>query len=513
MAATNMRTRWIVAVVAAIAVGWLTGSWTTATAKWSPFGKSELVPVWMSSSAGAQVGREVSFANGFEPVARQVLPAVVNIASSKTVRSPALGPSGPFQNDPFFEQFFGRDFQQELRTPRERREHSLGSGVVVSPDGYILTNHHVVNGATDIRVSLPDRRELNARLIGTDPKTDIAVLKVQASSLPVLTLGDSSKMRVGDFAVAVGNPFGVGQTMTMGIVSATGRGGFGIEDYEDFLQTDAAVNPGNSGGALVNVNGELIGINTAIVSGTGGSQGVGFAVPVNMARNVMDQILKTGKVTRGYLGVTVQPVREGMAKAFGLTGQSRGALISDVAENSPAARAGLSKGDILLELNGDPLTDSRDLSLKTAAMAPGAVVRLKTFRDGKERMVSATLGDFPAAKETSESEAVPETDSGPRLGISVETLTPEIKRQLDLPSSTTGIVINDVQPGSRAQEAGLQRGDVIEEINRKPATSVDEFKSTVQRAGNDAILLLVMRPGGPGSNHIYVLVEPKTRNG
>src|SRR5262249_23990354 len=252
-----------------------------------------------------------------------------------------------------------------------QREHSLGSGVIVSSDGHILTNNHVVDGATEIKVSLPDKREMNAKVVGTDPKTDVAVLKIDARELPTLPLGDSTKMRVGDCAIAVGNPFGVGETVTVGIISATGRGGLGIEDYEDFIQTDAAVNPGNSGGPLVNVNGELIGINTAILSGGGGNEGVGFAVPINMARTVMNQILKTGKVTRGWLGVAVQPVTPSIAKAFGVSGEARGALIADISPDSPAAHAGLAKGDIIVEMNGQPVTDSRALSLKVSEMAPG----------------------------------------------------------------------------------------------------------------------------------------------
>src|ERR1041385_8140296 len=375
----------IVAVALALLVGGLTGSWVTAKTGRAPFGVAEAVPMWISTAAGGEVAKQVSFVNGFVPVVKKALPAVVNIASSKIIRSPNRGPQAPFFSDPLFQQFFGDDFSREFRIPREQRERSLGSGVIVSPDGHILTNNHVVDGASEIKVSLSDKRELRARIIGTDPKTDIAVLKVDAKDLPVMTFGDSSKSQVGDFAIAVGNPFGVGQTVTMGIISATGRGGLGIEDYEDFIQTDAAINPGNSGGAMVNVRGELIGINTAIISGGGGNQGVGFAVPVNMARGVMDQILKHGKVTRGWLGVTIQPVTPAMAKAFGLQGPPRGALVSDITPDGPAARSGLTKGDIILELNGEPVSDSRALSLQISMLAPGTSVRLKVSRNGQER--------------------------------------------------------------------------------------------------------------------------------
>jgi serine protease Do len=297
-----------------------------------------------------------SFEEGFSPVIQTVLPAVVNIASSRIVRLPEEGT--PFFSDPWFQQFFGKDFSRQFRVPREQRERSLGSGVIFSRDGYILTNSHVVEKATDVRIFRANH-EFRARVVGADPKTDIAVLKIEERNLPVITIGDSSKVRVGEFALAVGDPFGVGQTVTMGIVSATGRGGFGIEDIEDFIQTDAAVNPGNSGGALVNVRGELIGINTAILSGSGGNQGVGFAIPVNMARSVMEQIVKSGRVVRGWLGVVIQPVTPGVAKAFGLPGEPRGALIGDVVPDGPATRAGIHKGDIILEVNGEIIREPR----------------------------------------------------------------------------------------------------------------------------------------------------------
>src|SRR6266567_2728193 len=310
---------------------------------------------------------------GFAPIVKSVLPDVVNISTSKVVRAQAELPEEMF-NEPFFRQFFGPGFDNRSQNPRSQREDSLGSGVIVSPDGYILTNNHVIEGATDVRVTLSNKRQLQAKVVGADPKTDIAVLKVEGSGYPAITIGDSSKVQVGDYALAVGDPFGVGQTVTMGIVSAMNRGNLGIEDYEDFIQTDAPINPGNSGGALVNDRGELIGINTAILShGSGGNQGIGFAVPVNLARQVMDQIVTHGHVVRSYLGIVPQDVTPAIARAFGVT-ETRGALVGDVSANSPAAKSGLEKGDVILDLDGKPVGSSNDLRMSISMMAPDSNV-------------------------------------------------------------------------------------------------------------------------------------------
>ncbi|HXG65956.1 MAG TPA: Do family serine endopeptidase, partial [Blastocatellia bacterium] len=351
-------------LIALLVLGALAGSFITYKTGRSPLGPEHAVPLYIASGNGNTAG-QIPFVT-FAPVVKSALPAVVNVSSSKVVhdRQP------PFLDDPFFRQFFGDQFD----IPRERRERSLGSGVTVSPQGYILTNNHVIEGASEISVVLSDKREFKARIIGADPRIDIAVLKVEATNLPAITLGDASKVQVGDVELAIGNPFGLGQTVTMGIVSATGRGNLGIEDYEDFIQTDAAINPGNSGGALINLRGELIGINTAILSDGGqGNVGIGFAVPINMARNAMEQILKNGKVIRGYLGISIQEVTPAIAKAFGLEGP-RGALVGDVAQGSPAQRAGIVRGDIILEINGEPVSDSRALRLKIGDMAPGTAV-------------------------------------------------------------------------------------------------------------------------------------------
>jgi serine protease Do len=390
--------------------------------------------------------------------------------------------------DPLFRQFFGDD-SGGRQAPREEREQGLGSGVIVSPEGYILTNNHVVDGATDVRVTLLDKREFKASIVGTDPKTDVAVLKIDGSDLPQITVGDSSKVQVGDYALAIGNPFGVGQTVTMGIISATGRGGLGIEDYEDFIQTDAPINPGNSGGALVNDRGELIGINTAILShGSGGNQGIGFAVPVNLARMVMDQIMKNGKVTRAYLGIVPQDVTPAMARAFGVK-EHDGALVGDVSPNSPAQRAGVERGDIILQVNGKPVLDANSLRMNISMMLPDSTVTLKVLRDGSTRDLTAKLGELEPPKGERASSESP-TSSGGLEGVSVENLTPQASRQLGLPAGTAGVVVTDISPESPIADSDLQEGDVIQEVNHKPVRSVSEFQKLMHDAGKEPLLLV-----------------------
>jgi serine protease Do len=429
---------------------------------------------------------------GYASVVKRVLPAVVNISSSKVVKNDMGAMRGSQGVDPFFRQFFGDDFSRKFDVPKERREKSLGSGVIVSPEGYILTNNHVVEGATEVTVTLHDKRELKARVVGTDPRTDVAVLKIEGSNFPVLSLADSSKVEAGDVVLAVGDPFGVGQTVTMGIVSATGRGGLGIEQVEDFIQIDAPINPGNSGGALVDDEGHLIGINTAIVGNSGGSQGIGFAVPINMARHDMDQILEHGKVERAYLGILPQDVTPAMAKAFH-TGDSNGALVGDVTPNSPASRANLKNGDIILDINGQPISDANQLRLKIGIMEPNTNVNLKVLRDGKTQEVAVQLGEFPSKEEQA---AVGEHSESGLEGVSVSSLTPETAQQLKLPETTKGVVVDEVSPASRAAEAGLQSGDVIQEVNHQAVKTVKDFSQAVSASKKDApVLLLVDREG------------------
>src|SRR5664280_2156877 len=431
--------------------------------------------------------------NSFAPVVKKVLPSVVTITSSRVVKTGVQG--GEDGIPPMFRQFFGGDEGNgggQTRRPRQQKEEGLGSGVIVSPNGYILTNNHVVDHATTVTVILHDKHEYKARVVGTDPKTDIAVLKIDAGFLDPITIGDSDKVQVGDYVLAIGNPFGVGKTVTMGIVSATGRANLGIEDYEDFIQTDASINPGNSGGALVNDRGELIGINTAsLANGSEGNQGIGFAVPVSVARGVMDQIINNGKVTRAYLGVMAQEVTPSIAKAFHEP-EVRGALVGDVTPNSPAQKAGLEKGDIILDIDGKPVNSSAELRMHVSLMAPGTKVNVKVYRDGAEKTLPLTLAEMPT--ETARNEQPENSNEDALQGITVENVTARTARQLGLPATASGVVVTNVDPASKAADSGLKRGDVIQEVNHKPVRNTSDFEAAMRNA-NDATLLLVNRQG------------------
>jgi len=428
-----------------------------------------------------------TLANGFASVLKPVLPAVVNISTSKVVKN--RPDESLFFNDPFFRQFFGNQGPQQ---PRSEREHSLGSGVIITSDGTILTNNHVIDGATDIQVYLSDNRQFTAKLVGTDPKTDVAVVKINATNLPTLQIGDSSKMQVGDLVMAIGDPFGIGKTATAGIVSALGRGGLGIENYEDFIQTDASINPGNSGGALINLHGSLIGINTAILSGQGGgNQGIGFAIPINLARNVMNQLVEHGKVTRGYLGVHIQDVTPALAKQFGLN-QGGGVLIGDVSPDTPASRAGLKSGDVVLEVNGQPVQAANQLQVQISQMSPGSSIRMKIWRDGKAQDFTVTLGELPEKAEQAEPG---QSSEGALQGVDVQNLTPDVAEQLNLPAGTKGVVVTQVDSSSPAAAAGLDRGMVIQEVNHKPVNNVSQYKQAMAGLNGQSVLLLVNQGG------------------
>jgi serine protease Do len=434
-------------------------------------------------------------APNFVEVSKAVTPAVVNISTTRVVRNEEnSGPGNPFFEDPFFRRFFGDDFYRQFETPRQRKEQSLGSGVIVD-GGYIVTNNHVIAKADEIKVVLSDKREFKGTLVGTDPKTDLAVIKIAASGLPTIPWGDSTTLEVGEYVLAVGNPFGLNQTITMGIVSAVGRANVGIADYEDFIQTDAAINPGNSGGALVNVKGELVGINTAIFTRSGGYMGIGFAVPSQMVKAVIDSLVSKGKVVRGWLGVTIQEVSPELAKQFGLK-NARGALVSDILDESPAAKAGISRGDVIIEVDHKPVENAVQLRNLVAGLAVGAKVNVKVIRDKKEKSVDVAIGEQPKDLARSGAPSPEEGGSGALAGLSVHDVTPEFAQRFGLPSDEEGVVVTRVEPGSLADDAGVQRGDLVLEINRQLVRNTKDFNRIAGEIGkDDSMLLLVNRQG------------------
>lgn len=498
--------RWVatVVVLAAIAGGVLLAIGIRSWSGGAVYGAPELAGVKVArDNAPIPLG---SFANGFSSVLKPALPAVVNVGSSKVVKQ--RGSQMPFFNDPFFQQFFGNQFGQAQ--PRAEREMSLGSGVIITADGTILTNNHVISGASDIKVTLNDKRTFTAKLVGTDPQTDVAVLKIDASNLPTLTFGDSSRLQVGDVVFAIGDPFGIGETATMGIVSATSRGpqpGFQIETYQNFIQTDAAINPGNSGGALIDLHGDLIGINTAIVTGgsSEGNVGIGFAIPIDMARSVMNQLVEHGKVIRGYMGLLPQDVSEAIAKQFGLS-QPTGALVASVDQNTPASRAGIKRGDIILKVNGQPINDANELRLRISQTPPGTAVDVTLWRDNRSEDVKVTLGELPN-QQSAENNEGENGGPGTMQGVQVQNLTSDLEQQLGLPSGTRGVVITQVDPASQAAAADLDRGVVILEVNHKPVANTEEYRQAVSAAGDRSVLLLIMVPNSNGATQ-YVVVEP-----
>jgi serine protease Do len=417
-------------------------------------------------------------------VVSAVKPSVVNIASSKTIKGG--GTLSPFSNNPFFKRFFGED-QGSSEKPKSYRQSALGSGVIVHKDGFILTNNHVIKGADEIRVILSDKREFQGKVIGTDPKTDLAVIKINSNNLPVIGLGDSDKLRSGETVLAIGNPFGLNQTVTTGIVSATGRANVGIADYEDFIQTDAPINPGNSGGALVNIKGELIGINTAIFSTTGGYQGIGFAIPSNMAKTVMDSLIQNGKVTRGWLGVTIQTLTPELSKQFSLKDE-KGVLVADVTEDSPAEKAGIQRGDILLSFGGKEVEDGRGLRNMVAGTIPGTRVMVNLVREGNPKTIEIMISEMPAEIQT-----VAKTFENQLKGVQVQNITPALMRTLGLPKRITGIVITDIEEGSPA-EGVLMKDDIIMEINKNRVNDTKDFESVASKIISEQnILLLIFR--------------------
>ncbi|MGA2662316.1 MAG: DegQ family serine endoprotease [Verrucomicrobiota bacterium] len=454
------------------------------------------------------VAREAGGRTSFAPVVKKVGPGVVKV--STTTKAHEMSFNGPPEMDDFFRRFFGEQFGE--RAPRHGygipRQEGVGSGVVVTKDGYILTNNHVVDGADEVKVALQDGREFTAKVIGRDPKTDVAVIKIGANNLPAVAMADSDKVEVGDIVLAVGNPFGIGQTVTTGIVSATGRGGTVGLDYEDFIQTDAAINPGNSGGALVDVDGRLIGINTAILSRSGGNQGIGFAIPVNLARSVMDSLVNEGRVTRGYLGVMPQDVTPALAKEFKLK-EATGVLLGDVSPDSPAEKAGLKSGDIVLEFGGKQVKDARHFRLEVAQTRPGESVPVKLLRDGKTETVEVKVKEMPGTQTLAKAEGSECGDNGTLNGVTVSDLDRAARQELKAPENLKGVVITEVQPDSAAAGVGLRPGDVIQEINHKPVKDANQAVKMTEHPESKTTLLRIWRNGG---SHYVVVDESQQSN-
>jgi len=474
-----------------IGIGMVLGITLASDLGWLPFGRAQ---------NETKTPERVAIPNGppnFVEVAKVVTPAVVNIATTRVIKGGDEGDGGsggPFLDDPFFRRFFGDDFYRQFEAPRQRKEQSLGSGVLVD-GGYIVTNNHVIAKADEIKVLLADKREFKGKLVGTDPKTDLAVVKIAATGLPTIPWGDSTKLQVGEYVLAVGNPFGLNQTITMGIVSAVGRANVGIADYEDFIQTDAAINPGNSGGALVNVRGELIGINTAIFTRSGGYMGIGFAVPSTMAKTVIDSLINKGKVVRGWLGITIQEVSPELAKQFGLK-DAHGALVSDILEGSPAEKAGVKRGDVITEIDKRPVENASQLRNLVAQLEVGARAQLKVIRDKKEKVLEVTIGEQPKDLGKAGGRSEEESQSeGVLAGLSVHDLTPEFARRFGL-NEEEGVVVTKVEQGSVAEDGGVQRGDVILEINRQAIHNTRDFQKIAREVGKgDSVLLLINRQG------------------
>jgi len=429
-------------------------------------------------------------------VADAARPAVVNISTTSTVVMQD-NPFGDMLTDPFFRRFFGDQFGQPGQK-RKFKSSALGSGVIVSEHGYILTNNHVIQGADEIKVILYDKREFKGKVVGSDPRTDLAVIKINAKDLPTIKFGESDRLKTGDVVLAIGNPFGLNQTITMGIVSAVGRSNVGIADLEDFIQTDAAINPGNSGGALVNNNGELVGINTAIFSTSGGYMGIGFSIPSDMAKTVMDSIIKHGKVIRGWLGVSIQNLTPELAKSLKIK-EAEGALISGVEKGSPADKADLKRGDLIIGLDAKKINDSTNLRNTVSATAPGTSVTLRIIRDGKEQTLTVVLGEYKEKKITKKTEY-----NNILKGITVQELTPSLRDKLKLPEDLNGVAVTEISSDSPAQDL-LQTNDVIQEVNRTPIQSVQDYEQVVSQIGDkDVVLLLIYRGGGS----IYLTIKP-----
>ena len=442
----------------------------------------------------------------FAPIVEKVAPSVVTVFTTQTV---SRGLSAfPFSDDTL-RQFFGG--QSPQKQGKETLQ-GLGSGVIVSPDGYILTANHVVSGADEIMVGLgTELRKYKTKKVGTDPGTDVALLKIEEKNLPAITFADSDKARAGDIVLAIGNPFGLRQTVTMGIVSAVGRGGIGIVDYENFNQTDAAINKGNSGGALVDTEGRLLGINTAIFSRTGGNQGIGFAIPANLARDVMQSLREKGRVVRGYIGASVQTLTPELAEAMKLKGQPAGALVGEIAPKSPSEKAGMKTGDVVTAVNGKKISDARELRLMIGSMAPGTKVQTEINREGQSKIINVELAEMPAGEAEEGAETTPEGSAQPEKatvfgGVAVADITDDIRTALNLSKDIKGSVIAEIDADSPAAKAGLREGDVIQEVNKQPVRNAKDLVAISKKLKpNEKILIRVWSQGRSG----FVALEPK----
>lgn len=457
-------------------------------------------------TVGAEPGMLRQTSSELSSLAEKAMPAVVSIKVEKTVKL-GSGRQPYLFNNPF--EFFGDDFmrrffpgQQPGRTPqRQFKQRGAGSGFLISDDGYILSNNHVVGDADKITVKLHDGREFEAERIGTDPKSEVAVIKIDGTGFPTLPLADSAKIKVGEWVVAIGNPFGLAETLTVGIISAKGRSNIGIADYEDFIQTDAAINPGNSGGPLLNVQGEAIGINTAIYSRSGGYMGIGFAIPINMARYVKDQLIEKGEVVRSYLGIHIQPVTRELADSFDLD-EARGILISQVVEDTGADQGGLQSGDIILQLNGKDVTSVGAFRNKVSRNAPGTTLELTVFRDGETMTMDVTTGTFPDVAGTTT--GVPD-DLVDKLGMTVKNLTPDLAQRFGY-EGQEGVIVSQVQYGGSAALAGIQPGTLITSVNRTPVSNVSEFRRALaESTGTGRVLLHVS--DNRGSRFVVLRIE------
>jgi Do/DeqQ family serine protease len=483
---TAFRTRMGAAAGALLLTGSLIG-WTAAGTGAGKVAAAPERPVaaLTAPAAGRTIG---AGGDSYAPIVEQTAPAVVTIRSDRTVKN--VGQQFQLPDDPLFRQFFGERFGngQGPRQMPPQREGGLGSGVIVRADGYILTNNHVVEGADHVTVEMTDGQTFKAKVVGTDAPSDLAVVKIDGKNLQTLPLGNSDNVRTGDVVLAVGNPLGVGQTVTMGIVSAKGRatGGAGDGSFEDFIQTDAPINRGNSGGALINTRGELIGINSQILSPSGGNIGIGFAIPANMARNVMTQLIDKGGVRRGMLGVTIQPVTSDIARSLGLS-QAHGALVSSVQSGSPADKGGIRRGDVITAIDGTAVSDTNVLRNRVSQLLPGTSTKVTLVRDGKEQTANVTLAELKAANKA-DSSSEPSAD-GTGYGLALEPLTPQVARQLGVEASA-GVVIREVQPAGRAADAGLRSGDVIEQVDGKTVDSVDALRAALKKTDKPALLLV-----------------------